>query len=70
MDHFGRNPLLPISIGFSPLAPGHPIDLCLIFGIEPPPCFRKASLCQGLDRPASGLTPVTSGAFTPTCLTR
>jgi len=56
---FGRNQLSPISIDFSPLVPGHPSDLNLSKGSEPPSCFRRTLLCPGLDRPVSGLTPVT-----------
>lgn len=32
---------------------------------RPPPEFPPASPCPGIDRPASGLTPVTSGLFRP-----
>ena len=56
------------SCPFSLLAPGHPSDLNLSNGIEPPSGFRQTSPCPGLDRPASGLIPVTVGAFTPACL--
>lgn len=31
----------------------------------PPPPFRRASTCPGIDRPVSGLDSVISGAFTP-----
>lgn len=31
----------------------------------PPPPFRRASACPGIDRPVSGLVPVIPGAFTP-----
>ena len=63
--HFERNRLSPGSLGFSPLAPGHPSELYLNTGSMPPSLFRGTSHCPGLDHLASGLTPVISGAFTP-----
>ncbi len=33
--------------------------------VGPPPPFREASTCLGIDQPASGLTPSTPGEHTP-----
>lgn len=63
--HFERNQLLPVSLGFSPLFPDHPSEMILSTGNGPPPPFRRASACPGIDRPVSGLVPVIPGAFTP-----
>ena len=67
-EHFERNQLSPIAISISLLAPGHVSDLNLSISTGPPSSFRQTSPCQGLDRLASGLNPVTIGAFTPDCL--
>ena len=66
MTHFERNQLLPDSISFLPLVPGHPSDLNLNMGSELPSGFPRTSPCPGLDRPASGLAPVTRALSHPT----
>ena len=62
--NFGRNQLLPVSIGFLPLLPSQknacPQHLC-----RPPPPFTGTSPCPGVDQPVSGRIQVTQGAFTP-----
>jgi len=63
--HFEENQLFRVSLGFSPLIQDHGREWQLTTPIRPPPCFRKASPCLGLDRRASGPVPVISGAFTP-----
>ena len=65
MAHFGRNQLSPNSIGFSPLVPGHTSDLNLNMVNGPPSRFPWTSPCQGLDRPVSGLIPVTRALSHP-----
>lgn len=55
----------PFSERVSPLIRAHGRDWHLTTPSRPPPCFRKASPWPRLDRRASGLTPVISGAFTP-----
>lgn len=64
MMHFGRNQLLPASLGFSPLIENHPRELILTNGNGPPFYFRKTSSYSRLAQPASGLIPVTSSTFT------
>ena len=63
--HFGRNQLSPVSIGFSPLTPGHPRDLSLTTGIGPPGSFHLPSPYPGLARPVSGRRRVIPGPFRP-----
>ncbi len=53
---------------FLPLIPGHPNGLNPSTGYGPPSGFRLTSSYPGLDRPVSGLTPVTWGTFIPTHL--
>lgn len=64
-EHFERNQRSLIAISISLLAPGHVSDLNLSISIGPPSGFRRTSPCQGLDRQASGLIPVTVGSFKP-----
>lgn len=62
--YFGRNQLLPSSIGFSPLFPSHK-NACPQHLFRPPRSFTSASPCSGIDRSVSGSIQVTKGRLVP-----
>ena len=62
--NFGRNQLLPASIGFSPLFPCYK-NACTQHLFGPPRHVTAASPYTGIDRPVSGRIRMTAGTFIP-----